>query len=341
MSTLAELRAKLLAQETKAQNNQNKDFTKDSLLYPHWNIPEGSTATIRFLPDGDATNEFFWKERLVIKLPFSGIKGQVGSKKVEVTVPCMEMYGTGESCPILTEIRPWYKDDAMKQLANRYWKKKAYFFQGFVRANPIGDDVTPPNPIRKFVITPQIMPIIRQGLLDPEIDEMPTHPTRGLDFIVRKTLKGEHFDYNTSNWARKESALTEAELAAIETHGLFNLNDWLPKKPTAADLVVIKEMFEASVEGEEYDVARWGNYYRPYGIQVEQNTTTDATAAFNNVPKASVVEAAAPKTTMTELAEVDDTDNIPFDTTPQAPKTTTSDKASDILAMIRSRQQKA
>ncbi len=55
--------------------------------------------------------------------------------------------------------------------------------------------------------------------MDPEMEELPTDYMRGLDFNVKKTSKGGYADYSTSNWARKESALTEAEMAAIEAHG--------------------------------------------------------------------------------------------------------------------------
>jgi hypothetical protein len=53
--------------------------------------------------------------------------------------------------------------------------------------------------------------------------------TRGLDFNIKKSSKGGYADYSTSNWARRETALTEAEQAAIEAHGLFNLSDFLPR----------------------------------------------------------------------------------------------------------------
>ena len=62
-------------------------------------MKEGEQSTIRFLPDGDDSNTFFWKERLMIKLPFAGIKGETDSRPVQVQVPCMEMYG--DSCRIL------------------------------------------------------------------------------------------------------------------------------------------------------------------------------------------------------------------------------------------------
>jgi hypothetical protein len=245
----------------------------------------------------------------------------------------MEMYG--DACPVLAEVRPWYKDETLKEMANKYWKKRSYLFQGFVRQNPLGDDKVPANPIRRFVISPQIFTIIKSSLMDPEMEELPTDLMRGLDFNVKKTSKGGYADYSTSNWARKESPLTEAEQAAIEAHGLFNLADFLPKKPTDAELRVIKEMFEASVDGQPFDNERWGSYYRPYGLEAPAGATaaqTTATTETRAPATAPVAETSAPW------------EDEPVATT--APVSvpaagTSSDKAQDILAMIRARQTKS
>ena len=167
------------------------------------------------------------------------------------------------------------------------------------------------------------------------MEELPTDFARGLDFNIKKTSKGGYADYSTSNWARKESPLTEAELAAIEAHGLFNLKDFLPKKPSEAELRVIKEMFEASVDGRAYDPDKWGAYYRPYGLE----------APAGAAPAETTVTA---ETSTTQNAPVSNND-VPWDedAAPAAndpvvvPKSdTSSDKAQDILAMIRARQSK-
>ncbi len=334
MASLAEIRARIAAQENKGQN-KGSGTQSDNSIYPHWNMDEGTQANIRFLPDADPKNTFFWIERQIIKLPFNGVKGDPNVKQTVVQVPCMEMYG--ESCPILAEVRPWYKDETLKELANKYWKKRSYLFQGFVRQNPIGDDTTPANPIRRFIISPQIFTIIKSSLMDPEMEELPTDYLRGLDFNVKKTSKGGYADYSTSNWARKESALTETEQAAIEAHGLYNLADFLPKKPSEAELRVIKEMFEASVDGQPFDNERWGAYYRPYGLEAPAG----ATAAKQPEATQASQPAAAP---------VAETSTAPWEDEPQqasspieVPKSTgtSSDKAQDILAMIRARQNKS
>ena len=315
-ASLAEIRARIAAQE--ASKTKKITTSTDSTVYPHWNIDDGATATVRFLPDGEGTNPDFWVERLLINLAFNGVKGNAAMKQVTVKVPCVEMYGM--TCPIISEIKPWYKDKSLEEMANRYWKKRSYFFQGFVRANPLTTDTPPENPIRRLVISPQIMPIIRTGIMDPEILELPTDYTRGLDFNIKKVTKGKFADYATSTWARRESALTEAEQEAIATHGLFNLASFLPKKPDADALNAIKEMFDASVNGEEYDVDRWGSFYRPWGIDAP---ASDKPAASGDAGDAPVTNAAAKP-----AAKVD------------AAPAKGEDKTQDILAMIRNRQTK-
>jgi len=328
MASLAEIRARIQAQENKSTGSSNQQ--SDNAIYPHWNMDEGTTATIRFLPDANSTNTFFWIERQIIKLPFNGVKGDANVKQVQVQVPCMEMYG--ENCPVLAEVRPWYKDESLKEMANKYWKKRSYLFQGFVRQNPIGDDKQPANPIRRFVISPQIFAIIKASIMDPEMEEIPTHYTRGLDFNVKKTSKGGYADYSTSNWARKETALTELEQAAIDSHGLFNLTEFLPKKPSEAELRIIKEMFEASVDGRPYDNERWGQYYRPYGLEAPAGATT--------AKQSEATQASQPVTA--PVAEPIHSDEPEAVTTPVVvPQAASSDKTQDILAMIRARKQNA
>lgn len=329
MASLAEIRARIAAAENK-QTGESKTQS-DNVLYAHWNMSEGAAATVRFLPDGDSKNTFFWVERQQIKLPFNGVKGETNKKMVVVTVPCVEMWG--DSCPILAEVRPWYKDETLKEMANKYWKKRSYLFQGFVRQNPIGDDTTPANPIRKFIISPQIFGIIKSSLMDPEMEELPTDYMQGLDFNVKKTTKGKYADYSTSNWSRKVTPLTEAEQAAIEAHGLFNISDWLPKRPTEAEVNIMKEMFEASVDGQSYDAARWGNYFRPYGVDVPESAErNDSAPAQSAKPQPKAQES---------FDEPDEQDEPKAAAQPvKVPTSSGSTNAQDILAMIRSRQNK-
>ena len=334
MASLAEIRARLQAAEQK-QGGQSTGG--DNSIYPHWNMEEGQSATLRFLPDGNSKNTFFWQERQMIRLPFNGIKGEMDSKQVMVQVPCMEMWN--EACPILAEVRTWFKDKSLEDMGRKYWKKRSYIFQGFVRENPLADDKTPENPIRRFIIGPQIFTTIKGALMDPELEELPTDTLRGLDFRITKGSKGGFADYNGSKWSRKESALTEAEQAAVEAHGLFDLSTFLPKKPGEVELKVIKEMFEASVDGQPYDTERWGQYFRPAGVQAPGGATGDAetsapaTANFGQMTTAAPV-AKAP------AAETPAWEDEPEAATAPVATAKPAQKAEDILAMIRARQAK-
>ena len=319
MATLQEIRAKLKEQETKSGGSSRTGG--DNAIYPFWNLKEGEQATVRFLPDGDKENTFFWKERLMIKLPFAGVKGDTDSRPTTVQVPCMEMYG--ETCPILSEVRGWFKDPKLEDMGRKYWKKRSYIFQGFVKDDPLNEENTPENPIRRFIIGPQIFQIIKGALMDPDMEDLPTDSVNGVDFRIIKTSKGGYADYSTSTWSRKSTPLTEEENKAIESNTLFNLNDFLPKKPSEVEVKVMKEMFEASVDGEAYDQDKFGQYFRPAGLS---SRTGDPVTPKAETPAPAAEVKAQP------VAE----------TKQEAPKPTaeSSGKAEDILAMIRARQQK-
>lgn len=329
MATLAEIRAKLLAQESRSTGS--KTSGGDNAIFPHWNIPEGTNATLRFLPDLDENNTFFWKERQMIRLPFSGVKGSDEHKNVIVQVPCVEMWG--DSCPIHAEIRPWFKDPSMEDTARKYWKKRSYIFQGFVTQSELQEDTVPENPIRRFIISPQIFKIISQALMDPDFPEIPTDYEAGTDFRIIKSTKGQYADYSTSNWARRERSLNQEERDAIANHGLFTLNDYLPKKPNTEELNAIFEMFEASVDGQLYDPERFADYYRPYGVDAPNSsgsTSTTETAPSTTVTTPPVTEQVDTETVQEKVAEPEMANANGGDSKPSA---------QDILAMIRSRKE--
>ena len=347
MASLAEIRAKLQAQENRGGSNQSSGGG-DNAIFPFWNIPENSTSVIRFLPDGDTSNTFFWRERQMIRLDFPGIEGQPDSRKVTVTVPCNEMWGPVGSCPILSEVRNWFKDPALEEMGRKYWKKRSYVFQGFVTDSSL-DEEKPENPIRRFIINPSIFNIIKGALMDADFEELPTDYEGGTDFRLTKTTKGQYADYSTSGWSRRERSLDSVERAAIEQYGLYNLNDYLPKQPTDEELRVIAEMFEASVDGQLYDPVRWGNFYRPGGVQIDTSNSVPnngggAAVAPKPAAPAPAPQAAAPA----PAASYDDEDEVPFksneevaqESAPAAAPAASGDakpSAQDILAAIRAR----
>jgi hypothetical protein len=329
MATLAEIRAKLKAAETRSTDSNSGG---DKSIYPFWTIKNGGEAVFRFLPDGNADNTFFWVERAVIKLPFAGIKGRTDSKPVVVNVPCVEMYNDGSVCPILSEVRPWFKDPSLEDMGRKYWKKKSYIFHGFVTEDGLEEKEPPENPIRRFVIGPQIYKLIHAALIDEEYTELPTDYVHGFDFRLKVGTKGGYADYSTSTWSRRTRPISDTERDAISQFSLPNLSDYLPKKPNEVELKVMVEMFEASVNGEAYDIERWGKYFRPYGISESDAPAATATVTSVVAPVAHTTEEAMP---WDEPAGIVNAYTPPLAVADAAPAS--DSRAADILAKIRNR----
>ncbi len=330
MSKLDKIRQKIREEDEK-KNNKGGSFKGDGLTYAFWGkaFPVGSTSVIRFLPDGNENNTYFWRERQMITLDFPGVVGQDQIKPVSIKVPCVEMWG--DTCPVMQEIRPWFNTE-QDAIARKYWKERDFIYHGFVRECPIIEEGKPENPIRKFVIGKQLQAIIRTALTNPEMGESPDHFVNGTDFRIVKGQKDKHFTYEASTWSRRETSLTEEEIQAIEKHGLPDLETYLPKKPAKEAVEAIFEMFEASLNGDLYDPARWGKFYRPWGL---------------NDKKEEASEEAVPHNTPNGNDGGNDAD-VPFDAdnhanesvqqvSSAAPAASGKSSANDILQRIRSR----
>jgi hypothetical protein len=342
MASLAEIRAKLKEQESRGSDNNTRSGG-DNSIYPFWNLKEGQESVVRFLPDANPDNTFFWVERAMIKLPFNGIKGDTDNKQVQVQVPCVEMYNDGSVCPILSEVRGWFKDKSLEDMGRKYWKKRSYIFQGYVVEDGLKEEQKPENAIRRFIIGPQIFQLIRGALLDPEMDNLPTDILHGVDFKLIKTSKGGYADYSTSSWKRRERPLSDSEQDNLKAHGLFNLNDFLPKKPTEIELKVMKEMFEASVDGEPYDMERWGQYFKPAGMGQATGDPNKASAPRAETrPATSYPAPSRPDTSALKEESAPWEDDVAAAeatmTKPAAAPAATGGRAEDILAMIRNRK---
>jgi len=168
------------------------------------------------------------------------------------------------------------------------------------------------------------------------MEELPTDSVKGVDFRITKTSKGGYADYSTSKWSRRERALDEAERAAIETHGLHNLGDFRPKEPTEAEVKIIKELFEKSVDGEAYDLEKYGQYFRPAGTSAPRVSTPVASEPATAAPVTAPVTEAVAQTTVTPepVAPAPGTNLTPEAT----PNGDSAKRAEDILKLIRSRQ---
>jgi len=342
--TLEEIRKKLQALDVRKSPSAS-----DKATYAHWNIPEGTSTILRILPDANQDNTFFWAERQLIKLPFPGIKGQDEKKPVVVQVPCIEMWDGKNTCPILNEVRPWWKDKSLEDTARKYWVKRTFYMQGFVRQDPMNETDAPENPIRKFIMGPQIFAIIKAALMDPDMIYSPVDFINGTDFIVAKTSKGGYADYGTSKWARKESSITQEMQNAIDQYGLVDLANYLPKRPTAEQLALIYEMFQESLEGELYDPAKFSQHYKPFGFDTSASDDADGGEGKRARTVAQTTRIQVPTTQpKVVLPVVEEDDTPPWEDTPKVEVkevvkeeatagATTGKSPQEILTMLRNR----
>ena len=345
MATLAEIRALLAAEQAKAEAAKNGTFVgsgQPDAFLAFWNIPENQDLNLRFLPDADPNNTYFWREREMINLEFNGVKG-VHTDKVRLQVPCNEMW-VANSCPVLTEIRQWYKvaketgnEDLAKQ-ASKYWKKKSYLFQCLIAPNSVEvkDDNAPENPIRRVLVNKDLFEKIKSILMNPDVEELPTDFEHGRDFRVIKSKNAGGFNnYDASQFKFSERPLNGDELAAIEQYGLFTLNEFMPKQPTPEELNAIREMFEASCNGEAYDPARWAAFYRPAGVQKPATGSTTDTKTIS----APTTTASVQTTPVVETKQEVEQSAPAVETAPASTTTATKEKLSpaDLVARLKAK----
>jgi len=102
------------------------------------------------------------------------------------------------------------------------------------------------------------------------------------------------------------------------------------------------EMFQASVEGEAFDIEKWGKYYVPYGldrITTSKPSKEKAKEESSTVEKADKVES---KTTMEEDVKTAEKKvaaaSAKVEEKMEEDSNDSANKAQDILKMIRSRQ---
>ena len=275
---IADLRAALAAKTKTFEQPVQKARTDDLASYPFWNTPVGAHSTIRFLPDADTTNSLFWVPKFTTTLTFDGIVGGEFETSDEVGVKLTTMKTWDKKCPITEGIRKYWKgSEAEQAIARKYYPKAAYLYQGFVVHDGVNEAETPENPIRRFMISPQIHKIIEAALMDDQIEDMPTDYDNGLDFRITATKQGTFNNYGSSAFARKPRSLNATERAAIDTYGLFNLKQFVGNEPTTEQVEMMAAMFADSLAGKPFDYNSYGSVYRAY--RTNSNSYSGPTAS--------------------------------------------------------------
>ena len=284
MATLAELRARV----NNAQKSQNN--FDNSTIFSFSKLKAGDEVRIRFVPDGDPNNDFFWRVRSTRQIPFNSIKlanGTILNNRCRVSVPAFNLKKGDQNLsnlsadylyestddPIQQKIKGFWGDSQeSKDLYYRYAKRDTYVYQGFIR--------TPgyETKLYRFIISKQVHELIYSFMSNSEINDIPSDPVHGRDFILRVNEKSAPIngvmtivkDYSKSSWSYSESSLTDGELAWLSENNPWILSNFISKRPSADQEQVMLELYEASYNGEPYDVNRWLNIFKPDNVQFDE-----------------------------------------------------------------------
>lgn len=267
LDKLAALRAKL-KEKNAAQGGTTGDGGT-SPFYKFFAINFDESATLRFLPDGDKDPQIpdeFWKEKMMYEWNFADPENP--GQEIKVYIPDRNMY-EHYSDPVHKKISDLFNTD--KETAQKFWVKRSYIYQGFVRKSPLQEDTVPDNPIRLFDISKNIHNKIYSAVMNENEElSLPAYPTdfeTGLNFLVTKKKNAfNKADYNSSAFSQKPTPLTEDELAAIEQHGLWSLSKVLPPMPSDEAYEVVPAILEAGINGDPWN-PEWSKFFRTYAAR--------------------------------------------------------------------------
>lgn len=353
MPSKAELAEKMAARTTASGGNNQQGPREASPFWPYKkNMKADTTALLRFLPDSDRDNpNLFYAHRKTIRLRFEGATGGDGATtaEVSVTVPSMEMWAdTGEKCPIAQYMRAqkwWDSTPEKKEMALKYYRRHEYVTAGFVVQSPFEESPAPENPIRKFILPKKgVGLLIEASVSDTEMEDLVIHETGGREFKLKRTKNGDWPDYTQSSWSMRARALTDDEIAAIEKFGLVDLRKtaW-ERKPDNDEKDAILAMFHDSLNGNPFDIASFGKWYRHYEDRRNNDTPeSDAGAAVaaraNTLVQGARVETPASTPAPVASAPAAAPAAAPAEASTDAAPGAAKVSAADILARIKARQ---
>lgn len=198
------------------EEKENKKVKNDPKYLNFFDLPEGKTMTVRFLPDS-ATDDIF--------VEFAQHGGELKNSKIG-KISCAST-SSGQRCPACSHSYEFHKNGE-KDEAKLWRRKETYIAQVVVIESPIEVPATEDgNPVKLFRMPFSIKDIIVESVINQTIED----PTAN-DFVIKKTVnKGGFADYSKSYFKTKESDIPESILSN-ENLSLYNLSDEIPEPAT-------------------------------------------------------------------------------------------------------------
>lgn len=318
MTSLAQMKARL-NQIKNANNNeaptQEKTFRPDDPQEVNMNkINTGEEVSIRFVEDGDKSNDFFWRAYCYHELTFRGVKGDASKENVITTVRVpaynvtLDKFGNtstfGDSVLNVPQasqytnfqdpIQKYVKDNKLYEqtdrtvidatgkeitLYNALKRKVQYLAQGYIVKAPeslkVYEDA---RPLKHFRLMDSIIKNIERYILDEEnANDEPLSLTDGVNFNYRKTQQGQFNNYDTSSFGRLHSSVSQECLEDYEKYGPDFIGDRIPKTPNDAERAVIAEMLDAFLGNLPYNPEWDALHFQKFVRQPKTGENTEPT----------------------------------------------------------------
>lgn len=235
----------------KAESKSDNGGSFWDKFFPFFRADIGQSSRFRFFPDSDEENPLgFIVPNQYHELMINGQKKKVA---------CLKMYG--ESCPCC-ELSSKYYNEGDETMGKKFWRKIDYIAQGIPSQVPFEYPISEAeNPIRLISLGPKLYKVVENKIVAGDLDEMPTDPLNGYDFIIAKTKQGEWADYSTSDFARKSTSVAEDTLARVV---LYDLKQYrLPK----VEREQMEAMIQSFLTGATYDQAQQQGSSNSFGHQ--------------------------------------------------------------------------
>jgi hypothetical protein len=259
----------------------------NNLFYYYRKLDYNQSSVVRFLPIStevalsDEVKKRFTLPKKVIRLRFDD--PQAAESKIVLTIPVMQMYtgGKTENDAVLKQVKALYdesdrlkkagKDEQAKTVrenASYHWMRGEHLAQGFVVRSGFQEADPPENPIRIFELNKQIMNKIN-AKCDPNADPdlrlryWPVHGKLGTNFVIKKTHSGEWPSYHESDFSNQTTPWTDPMKAAIDEHGLWQLESFLPERPADDEYEMLAEIVRQSITGVRTWDPDWEAHLKP------------------------------------------------------------------------------
>lgn len=276
-----------LASFKKNQKARQKNNNQDPAIFPFWNMEFGHTSVVRFLPFEDEVSGGFWTERKLVPMEFTDPENPDNTLKLsapslemyttEERCPLLDMIrALYKEAKELKDNGEEKQAEIVGKIASTHWVNATFYYQGFVVKPGISEENPPENPIRIFPIMKKLHKNIYNAIMDEEepFDRLPCgnftmddiqafvdgdldddqaekflDKLMGYNYRLKKTKQGDWPEWTNSSFMRTEpSSLDEDQLSAIAEHGLHDLREKLPTRPTEEQYEVMREMMQVSID---------------------------------------------------------------------------------------------